>query len=1593
MSKYRPISQDSKLKHILKKSLVDNELGKSKANEVILRLTKTGSNIISWKESMKLWCLSQGNPLSTIITNNANATYAMANDDGLLVDLNGLQGQALIAARQQNQLTRDTTHKFNVEHKLRFQNDLQFLYKPTLYVRMWNTIDAQCKGLVESDPQYAAINTANVKEPLDLMLCIERQVVVRASASTNTTRTVTALSNLYSTHHFKDEYLSQYYKRFNSAIQEVKIVDEAKVPPAIELSMMFCKGLHPLQYGEQLTRWNQDDHAARASWPEDHNIAFNFLMQAYPNVKPITSVKGKADSLKPTGDVAYSATGKRKREEDLRSSSPAKECTHCNKKGHIVDTCWVLHPELRRVALDKFKSKKRKLSKEENYSFSSLCYEVGFMALTGSRRNISPRNSSKPNSSELIDDMSFSYIIEGSARPNTIYNPHFNPRFNFPNVGYNTSVDNREISMQPVSDDGCTQHVFHHSRENVEKYLYDVRDLEKSVLVGGLADGACICSHSAKTKIGNLDVVIGPSYCNLISETQAEYDGIRIRRIKEQTTNHKGMKVWITVRLVYKFPDPNTPSLIFEKRGVNSKGGGIYVLVEPTDHGFLTVEQLQSRYSKAQLDRVDKVRLYEKTLGYPGKHQMIQSLSNHILPDIDIKPEDVENYYKIHGPSIASLEGKTVWHTPQFVPIPVSPHGNPQYDQILYADYFFIDKLSFLMVVSVPLMMMFTVHMPHDRTALATSDGLCQVIRTINSRAPFKVTRVIPDDERTFRCTAAHLLTEYGVIYDPHGPKMHVPACDIRIRILKDRLRTFLRDHPMKLPKELTPFLVSFITSRMNYLWTSARPDGVTPRYAFDGSVLHVRQLRFAPGDFVHVTVPLHAGEPGKNDPRVPRTYPAIVLKQTGNTQGTWQVLSLDTGRVRDADQMTVVKFSKEHISYIESRLNILGITSNDENDNTPPPSIDIQTPPITSIPPIVPTPIAPIDTVPTPIPPSSVEDPPELNDDDSDDEDDGEIPEENGSIHEEITDQEQPALSIGDRDEVVTALLQLKGDYGYIASHSPTTSNSIRAQLKREASRSELNQLHNKEVWDGIKRKDVTPAIKRSALPGHMLHKEKFDAAGVFVKWKGRFATGGNMQDRSQYDPSSLSSPTVSLTSVLINAAIAAKNNETVVTIDITGAYLHAELEKEVYMFIRKDLVDILVQIDSRYNECRMDNGGIYVKLNKALYGLIEAAYLWFKHISSALIRYGFTQTSSDQCVFVKTSGRQKCVAMLYVDDIKVRGSDDLTEELITNLKNDYKEITVNRGKVHSYLGMLFDYSVPGQVKITMDNYMNELLEEYAWIKQTASTPAAVNFFEVVESELLSKEDNKSYRRLLARLYYPSFRIKPECIGYLGYLASRSNIATRSDYNKLKRILAYFRHTKQLGIVLRPGIDARINVYIDASFAIHSDGKSHTGVVVNYGSGPIYASSKKQSIVTKSSTEAELVGCSDAAGIMELVTSSLVETGERAEVPVVHQDNQSTIRLIRNGRATSLNSKHIKVRYFFLKEKCDKNEIQLVYTPTGEMIADILTKPLQGEAFIQARDRLINWYFEIENDYPTDLDDEVPNKRIKLDNSSRLQA
>ena len=88
-----------------------------------------------------------------------------------------------------------------------------------------------------------------------------------------------------------------------------------------------------------------------------------------------------------------------------------------------------------------------------------------------------------------------------------------------------------------------------------------------------------------------------------------------------------------------------------------------------------------------------------------------------------------------------------------------------------------------------------------------------------------------------------------------------------------------------------------------------------------------------------------------------------------------------------------------------------------------------------------------------------------------------------------------------------------------------------------------------------------------------------------------------------------------------------------------------------------------------------------------------------------------------------------------------------------------------------------------------------------------------------------------------------------------------------------------------------------------------------------------------------------------------------LLEQGYNLGPATIYQDNMSTIALIKNGRSNSERTRHIAIRFFFLADRVNSNEISIEYMPTGEMLADILTKPLQGELFRKLRDRLLNWY------------------------------
>jgi hypothetical protein len=132
----------------------------------------------------------------------------------------------------------------------------------------------------------------------------------------------------------------------------------------------------------------------------------------------------------------------------------------------------------------------------------------------------------------------------------------------------------------------------------------------------------------------------------------------------------------------------------------------------------------------------------------------------------------------------------------------------------------------------------------------------------------------------------------------------------------------------------------------------------------------------------------------------------------------------------------------------------------------------------------------------------------------------------------------------------------------------------------------------------------------------------------------------------------------------------------------------------------------------------------------------------------------------------------------------------------------------------------------------------------------------------------------------------------------------------------------------------------------MDASFAVQPNMRSHNVIVVTLFRGPFYAKSSKQKLMTKSSTEAELVTISDAMGQAIWTKNFLEAQGYNLPPIKLLEDNMSAIALVKNGKSNSSRTRHIAIRYFFVSDKVENGDIEIEYMPTESMLADILTKP-----------------------------------------------
>ena len=376
--------------------------------------------------------------------------------------------------------------------------------------------------------------------------------------------------------------------------------------------------------------------------------------------------------------------------------------------------------------------------------------------------------------------------------------------------------------------------------------------------------------------------------------------------------------------------------------------------------------------------------------------------------------------------------------------------------------------------------------------------------------------------------------------------------------------------------------------------------------------------------------------------------------------------------------------------------------------------------------------------------------------------------------------------------------------------------------------------------------------------------------------------------------------------------AVIDAMGNRTVAIVDIPGAFMQADMDPGVYMHIDGAMVDLLMEIDhDMYHPHMVKEKGkpviyvvIYVELLKALYGTLRAACLFWETLSGKLQEWGFAINPYDLCEANKEIEGQQCTITWHVDDLKISHvAEHVVRSIIQKIQDTFGQhsvLSMHIGKRHDYLGMIFDFTIPGTLEIDMSDYIQVILQDTpANLRGTSTVPAAKHLFTTrPNAPNLNPQEQELFHHLTMQLMYLSQRGRPDIRTAVAFLSSRVSNPNHDDYMKLGKVIKYLESTMQLTLQLQVDKSNLLQWWVDAAYATHPDMKGQTGATLTMGHGSIYSNSLKQKLVACSSTEAELIGVHDILLQILWTRNFLISQGYPVQESVVYQDNMSTILL-----------------------------------------------------------------------------------------------
>jgi hypothetical protein len=931
---------------------------------------------------------------------------------------------------------------------------------------------------------------------------------------------------------------------------------------------------------------------------------------------------------------------------------------------------------------------------------------------------------------------------------------------------------------------------------------------------------------------------------------------------------------------------------------------------------MVTSKDANLEYTAAEIKAASLAQEAMAAMGFTNAARAEEALFDAgTFEDVPFSRSDIKRADRLFGPSVEYIRGRTVKKK-----ISTRSQELPRIEkamQSLHMDIMHVEGEAYLVAVASPLELTLV-----DRPADAHVSSLEASARAIIGELKkygFGVDLVRVDPQGGLQALKGRL----EQIVDVCGAGDHVPKAEAKIRRLKELMRSVYLSLRFPLPRNYLKDLVTYAVERINLFPVSSTGSMISPKARATGRrVRFDRELGLKFGDYAEVH-----GADTSSKITLSRTEPCLALHPAGNLGGSWIFVSLVSGKRIRRSRWTRMVMTDAILDNVKKAIKGDVINWSEENQSSDPlPEEQPDTQPADEI---LVTPMMSDDI--------SVDAAPQGN----------EEVEEHAHVAMEVDQPEQPDVV----DPILPKEVLLRRSprfaftvmRGMLDRHGHHASAAIKAELE--------SLFITKNALIPVAWTDKPPDMK--AISSQLLVNEKRDAAGNFLRMKARLVAGGHQQDREIY--TDVSAPTVSTTAVLALCAEHAAQRHHIDVVDIGTAYLNADMSgPDVYMRIGADISPFAVEIMPELANFLDGQKRLLVRLNKALYGCIQSARLWHEKLSKELLNLGFVRDPEEECIF----RRPGITVATYVDDLFIFSkSKEIADVFISEIRSVFNEITVRRGPSVDYLGMNITFSGTTAI-ITMNGYIGDLLRDYGEVKGRFPTPATADLFTKDEASPVASDERDFFHSFVARLLYLAQRVRPDILQSVVVLASRVQNPTISDSFKLARIMGYLQQTRSKEMKLG-NTRNKLEAYIDAAYAVHVDGKSHTGMVLTLGKGAFYCKSSKQKMASKSSTEAELIALSDCCTQVTYWKDFLAREGAQLTETIVYEDNKSAIGIIIDGQG-SHKTRHLRARNDFVTERVNNKDFTLTYCPTGDMLADLFTKPLQGAQFVRLRDIIL---------------------------------